>query len=124
MKKFAIIAGILGVIGVALGAFGAHSLKAKLSAYHLGAYKVGVQYLFYHLAPLLFLATQKKDKFLKVAGYILFIGIICFTSSNCLMTTETVHGISFRWMWPITPIGGVLMMVFWGMIAFHYGKRK
>ena len=55
MKKIAIYASLLGMIGVMVGAFGAHGVRSKISDYHYAAYRVGVEYLFFHLLLLIFL---------------------------------------------------------------------
>lgn len=124
MKKFARIAAILGAVGVLLGAFGAHGLKGKLSDYHYGSYRVGIEYLFFHLAPLLYLAHATYSKALVRIGYLFLFGIIFFTGSNVLMTTEAVHHINFHFLWPITPIGGVLLVIAWIYLIFTIPTSK
>lgn len=122
MKKIAFYAAILGILGVAFGAFGAHGIKGKISDYHYASYRVGVEYLFFHLVPLFYIATKEHSKSLTYTAIIFIIGILFFTGSNLLMTTEALHHINFHFLWPITPMGGVLMMIGWVRLAYDSFK--
>lgn len=124
MRKVGIGVGIIGALGVLLGAFGAHSVKGKISDIHYAAYRVGIEYLFFHLAPLLYIASQPYHKQLQRTYYIFILGIVCFTGSNILMTTEAIHHIHFRFLWPITPIGGVLFVVGWILLAKYFFQKE
>lgn len=118
------MAAVLGAAGVLFGAFGAHGLKGVLSDYHYGAYRVGVEYLFFHLAPLLFISQIPYGKFINTIGWLFFVGILCFTGSNLLMTTEAVHHINFHFLWPITPLGGILFVFAWLGLAYYLIRHK
>jgi uncharacterized membrane protein YgdD (TMEM256/DUF423 family) len=124
MKKIGLIVCIIGALGVLFGAYGAHGVKDKIDPVRYAAYRVGIEYLFFHLAPLLFIANQPYRKQLERIAYVFILGIICFTSSNLLMTTEAIHGINFHFMWPITPIGGILFVIGWIMLAYNFVKNK
>lgn len=123
MKLFLKFASLLGVLGVMFGAFGAHGIKGHVSEQHYSSYRVGIEYLYFHLAPLLYLATRNESKNLKISGYLFFIGILFFTGSNLLMTTEEMHHINFHFLWPITPLGGVLMLLGWVMLLVDSFKK-
>jgi uncharacterized membrane protein YgdD (TMEM256/DUF423 family) len=124
MKKIAIYASILGAIGVLVGAFGAHGVKGKISDYHYSSCRVGIEYLFFHLAPLLFIASQEYSKSWTRIAYFFIIGILFFTGSNVLMTTEAIHHINFHFLWPVTPIGGVLLVIAWVGLGVNLYKQK
>jgi uncharacterized membrane protein YgdD (TMEM256/DUF423 family) len=124
MKKIGFLVCMLGALGVLFGAFGAHNVKDKIDPVRYAAYRVGIEYLFFHLVPLFYITTQPFNKKLKRIAYIFIIGIICFTSSNLLMTTEAIHGINFHFMWPVTPLGGVLFVIGWIMLAIDFLPRK
>jgi uncharacterized membrane protein YgdD (TMEM256/DUF423 family) len=124
MKKFGKIAAIIGFIGVLFGAFGAHGIRGKISDQHYDSYRTGIQYLYYHLVPLLFLATQNVSEWGRRAGYLFILGILFFTGSNVLMTTEALHHINFHFLWPVTPIGGVMLLLGWSGIYFHIAGSK
>lgn len=124
MRRIGIIACTLGAFGIIFGAFGAHSIKSKIDPTRYAAYRVGIEYLFFHLAPLLYIATHSYSKYLERIGYLFVLGIICFTGSNLLMTTEAIHHINFHPLWPITPLGGILLLLGWGMLAKHFINKK
>lgn len=124
MKKFAIIASVFGALGVLFGAFGAHAVKGKISDYHYSSYRVGIEYLFFHLVPLFYIASQSENSVLSRIGFMFTIGIVFFAGSNLLMTTEALHHINFHFLWPVTPLGGVLMLSAWLMLTYHLIKNK
>ncbi len=124
MKKIGLTICIIGALGVLFGAFGAHGVKDKIDPVRYAAYRVGIEYLFFHLAPLLFIANQVYSKKLERIAYVFILGIICFTSSNLLMTTEALHGTNFHFMWPITPLGGVLFVIGWILLGLHFFQKK
>lgn len=124
MRKIAFYASILGIIGIVFGAFGAHGVKGKISDFHYASYRVGIEYLFFHLAPLLFISTQTYNKQLRTSAFLFIIGILLFTGSNLLMTTEAIHHINFHFLWPTTPLGGIMMMIAWAILAFHFVKER
>ena len=74
VKAFLLISGVGGFVSVAFGAFAAHGLKDHLDAYHMGVFRTGVEYQFYHsLAIALVLKSAYTlgvmQKFQKLAGY-------------------------------------------------------
>ena len=56
-KRILLVAAILGVTAIILGAFGAHGLKKVLSVEQLATFEVGVRYQMYHALFLLFIGT-------------------------------------------------------------------
>lgn len=110
-KKFwIIISAVSGFSAVAIGAFGAHGLKEKLTAEMLEVYKTGVLYHLIHSVVLLSLALADKIKTQLVSAFFL-LGIILFSFSLYIYSTS---GIKFFAM--ITPLGGVSFLVGWVMI--------
>ncbi len=103
-------------LGVLLGAFGAHALREKLSAYHMDVFKTGVFYHFVHglgLFLVAYLSTQTTDSKVTWAGILFIVGIFLFSGS---LYALSVTGI--RWFGAITPIGGLAFMTAWALIAF------
>ena len=112
---FISISAILGLIGVALGAFGAHGLKERLSADMMSVYQTGSQYHLIHALALLgigILARQMDVTAIKVAGISMIFGILVFSGSLYALAISGV-----RILGAITPIGGVGFMIGWAALA-------
>ena len=120
-KKIILSALIFGIISIVLGAFGAHALKKMLSVDQLSSFEVGVKYLMYQALFLFFIGTTQMvlEKQKGIIFYLTLGGTILFSGSIFLLTTKTVSGIDFKLIGPITPIGGLLLILSWG-ITFYY----
>jgi len=126
-KQIVVTASLLGLLAVITGAFGAHGLKASLSAQQLEVWHTAVQYQFYHVFALLFLSTFARGKNrLIVSSYYLFtFGIVFFSGSLYLLACRDLLG----WNWlslmgPITPIGGLLFIIGWLTLALAAIRNK
>lgn len=126
-KEWVGIAGILGIFAVILGAFGAHGLESKLTADQLSTYGTGIQYHFYHTFAILgvaILAQHWNEKRLNTIAWLFLIGIILFSGSIYLLACRDWLGIaSWKWLGPITPIGGTFFIVGWAMLAWLGFKK-
>jgi len=115
-KLFVSLGSINALIAVALGAFGAHALKTRLSADMLAVFETGVQYHFYHALGLLavgIIATQLPDSALvKWSGWLMVAGIILFSGSLYILS---ISGI--KWLGAITPLGGTAFIIAWVLLA-------
>lgn len=104
-------------MAVMLGAFGAHGLKAKVTAEQLAWWHTGVDYHFYHALGLLVIGTlmaaQPQLALPKGSAWALQIGIIIFSGSLYAMTLGAP-----RWFGAITPIGGTAFIVGWLWLAY------
>jgi uncharacterized membrane protein YgdD (TMEM256/DUF423 family) len=102
------IAAIMGLLAVALGAFGAHALKDTLARSPNGTalWEKAVFYHFIHAVMLFVLATRKPLKRISWFGFLT--GIILFSGSLYLYAVTGTH-----WLVALTPIGGVCFMVGW-----------
>lgn len=123
MKPNLLIVGILGATAVALGALGAHALKEVLIPTQLESFKTGV---LYHILHTLFLGfvfslnLYKSSKRLKLIFNLVFWGIILFSGSIYLLNLRHIINAEFlKLLGPITPIGGVLFIVGWILLAFE-----
>ena len=127
-KSLLITAALSGATAVALGAFGAHGLKAMLSPERLTTFQTGVTYHYYHTFGMLIvalLALQLKSSSLLRAGWFFFAGILLFSGSLYLLACRDVLGISsWTWLGPITPIGGLLFIVGWVWMAWTLIKHN
>jgi uncharacterized membrane protein YgdD (TMEM256/DUF423 family) len=118
MNKLFLLAGsVLGMLGVGLGAFGAHAFKAMLeSTGRLDTYETGIKYMFYHALALVLVGILAKDftaKTLTYSGYSFIFGTIIFTGSLLLIcfTGVKIFG-------AVAPIGGTLMLVGWALLFY------
>jgi len=125
-KHILITAIILGLLSIILGAFAAHGLKDTLSTNNLNSFETGVKYQMYHALFLLFLAnfnaiTHKA----KQRIYMLtLIGVIFFSFSIYLLSTQAITGINLRSIGFVTPIGGLLLIISWGILLIETIKTK
>jgi uncharacterized membrane protein YgdD (TMEM256/DUF423 family) len=108
------IAGILGFLGVALGAFGAHALKNRLSADMLTVWHTAVLYHLIHALALLGLAlyarTSSADPRVPALGF--SIGIALFSGSLYALALTGIKPLG-----AITPLGGLSFLIAWGWLA-------
>ncbi|MGG1662014.1 DUF423 domain-containing protein [Brevibacillus sp. NRS-1366] len=121
MKLFLMLGSISGFLSVALGAFGAHALKEKLDDYSLGIFHTGVTYQTTHALALVLVALLLKwypdSSGLVWAGWCFVAGTLVFSGS---LYTLAMTGIKV--LGAITPIGGVLFLVGWALLAIHAWK--
>ncbi len=107
------LTGFLGASAIILGAFGAHALAEILTETELASYKTGVQYHLIHAVYLLVLVTLSKKRSVKLAFYLAFGGVLLFSGSIYLLALDRIIGIDLDWLWPVTPIGGILLIGSW-----------
>lgn len=125
MKLFLIAGAINGFLSVALGAFGAHALKERLSEKYLAIWETAVQYQMFHAVALIAIAILMHPNLLgasgalSTAGYAILIGIIIFSGSLFALALSGV-GI----LGAITPIGGVAFLVGWVMLIVAVAKSS
>jgi uncharacterized membrane protein YgdD (TMEM256/DUF423 family) len=116
VRTFFLLGAVFGGLGVALGAFGAHALRAALSPADLATFEIGVRYQLVHAVALLAVAwatTQWSSATVSLAGWAFTVGIVVFSGS---LYTLVLTG--QRWLGAITPIGGVAFLLGWGLLAW------
>lgn len=107
----------LGLSGVILGAFAAHALKEVLTSEQLNSFQTGIRYQMYHALLLLLLGWQNRIN-LNLVGRLIIIGVLLFSLSIYLLNVRSLIGIeSISVLGPITPIGGLILIIAWS-IAF------
>lgn len=110
------IAGVLGALGVALGAFGAHGLEGQVDDHLLGVWQTASRYHLIHALALLGVAAHPRKP--AVAGGLFLAGIALFSGSLYLMPLLTMGlGGSWKWLGAITPLGGVAFIAGWLVLA-------
>ena len=119
--RFAALGGLLGLLAVAAGAFGAHALRGRVSPDMLAAFETGARYQMYHALALLFIAwacTQWSHRALRAAGWLFIAGTIFFSGSLYLLVLTGAG-----WWGAVTPIGGVLLLAGWLALALGAWRR-
>ena len=119
-KKISITGAFLGMIAIILGAFGAHALKKVLTPEQLISFETGVRYQMYQAFFLFFLATQNDilEKTKKTIFTLILSGTFFFSGSIYLLSTMGITGVNFKPIGFITPIGGLLLIIAWGMLGY------
>ena len=117
-KMWIIISAVSGFTAVAIGAFGAHGLREKLSVEMLDVYKTGVLYQFIHTIILLMLSLTNYIKG-KIVSIFFLAGIILFSFSLYLYATSGIRLFAM-----ITPIGGVCFLLGWLWLIVEVIRRK
>ncbi len=118
MNKWIKIGGILGFLGVALGAFGAHGLKTSITPEMMEVYKTGVFYHLIHSVVILGIGFYGKEQFNKAAIFFLT-GIVLFSFSLYLLAITSILFIGI-----ITPFGGLSFLIGWSLIIFNTKSTK
>lgn len=115
MRILVIIAALLGMTGVAAGAFGAHALSARLAPDRLELWETAARYQLLHALALLG-AAWIADRFggsALLAGWMFVVGTLVFSG--------TVYALALgapRWLGAVTPIGGLALILGWGLLAW------
>ena len=124
MKFFIQSGAVLGLLGVAIGAFGAHALRAMLDASGRAAtFETAVKYQFYHAIALilvgvllhLFGSNPTIAKLLNWSGYSFLGGVLVFSGSLYLLCFTGV-----TWLGAITPLGGLGMIAGWALLLWAF----
>jgi uncharacterized membrane protein YgdD (TMEM256/DUF423 family) len=112
------LAGILGFLGVALGAFGAHGLRGRVAPEAIEIWKTGVLYHLVHaLALLLVAALGARIGWPRVVSGLFVAGIVVFSGSLYALVLSDQ-----RWLGAITPLGGVAFLAGWVTLAVSAGR--
>ena len=115
-KLFLAAGGLAALAAVALGAFGAHALKTRLSTETLALWHTGVEYHAYHalglLAVGLVAAQLPESMLLKWSGWLMLAGIVLFSGSLYALALS-----GERWLGVITPVGGTAFIAAWALFV-------
>ena len=115
-RTFFGLGAVFAFLGVALGAFGAHALRATLSPADLATFETGVRYQMYHalgLVVVAWAAFRWPGAPVHVAGWLFVAGILIFSGS---LYTLVLTG--QRWMGAVTPVGGLCFLAAWALLAW------
>lgn len=127
MKTFTLVIGaVYGLLSVILGAFGAHALKKIISAEKLISFETGVRYQMYSALFLLIVGYILKfespsEKWISI---LMIAGTFIFSFSIYLLSMSEAWNMNFKFLGPITPIGGLMMIISWAMLIFYFLKNR
>ncbi|WP_313502046.1 DUF423 domain-containing protein [Kaistella carnis] len=127
MKTFTLIIGaVYGLVAVILGAFGAHALKKIISVDKLASFETGVKYQMYSALFLLIVGYILKfetpsEKWISI---LMIAGTFIFSVSIYLLAFSEVAAIPSKVIGPVTPLGGLMMIISWAMLIFYFAKNK
>jgi uncharacterized membrane protein YgdD (TMEM256/DUF423 family) len=125
-KKLISTGAFFGMLAIVLGAFGAHALKKILAAEQLVTFETGVRYQMYHALFLIFISmiASLSHKTKKIIYYLVLSGVCLFSGSIYLLATNSITSFDFRVIGVVTPIGGLLLIVAWGILFYNFVKKK
>lgn len=117
-----ITAALFGGLAIILGAFGAHAFKKILSAEKLESFEVGVRYQMYAALTLLILGFNFSFDLQseRVAFYLITLGTLLFSVSIYFLSFAEYWKKNLKFLGPITPLGGLLMIAGWVAIIFRF----
>ncbi|WP_299430568.1 DUF423 domain-containing protein [uncultured Maribacter sp.] len=113
---------LFGMLAIIFGAFGAHALKKICNKDQLKSFETGVKYQMYHAILLLVLGfnltiTSSIEKYII---YCFILGTFLFSFSIYGLILSAAKGNTLKFLGPITPIGGLLLVSGWGLLLFSF----
>jgi uncharacterized membrane protein YgdD (TMEM256/DUF423 family) len=125
-KQFLIIGATLCLLAIVLGAFGAHGLKSILTKDSLESFETGVRYQFFTGFTLLVIVLIGKSYSMDVKTALMFITIggLLFSFSIYGLTLREQIPFSVKFLGPITPIGGMLIIIGWIVFLINIAKHS
>ena len=120
MKGYIIIASLFAALAILFGAFGSHALKERLSAQSLEVYDIATRYLMFHALGIFLIALlgfQLPKESLEKPVIMMIVGTSIFSGSLYLIAM-----LDFKKLGMVTPIGGLLLIVSWLLLAYNTYK--
>ena len=116
-RLFLVLGSLFAFGAVALGAFGAHGLKARISPEMLSVWQTGVQYHFFHALGLILLGLAffhlPDSALLRASAWLMAAGIVLFSGSLYALALT-----GQKWLGAVAPLGGTAFLLAWGGVAW------
>lgn len=119
--RWTAVAAVNGFLAVALGAFAAHGLKKHVEPAQIVIFETGVRFQMYHAFALIaasWVIGTKPSRSASAAAWFFQAGILLFSGSLYALTF-----LPWKWLGPVTPLGGVCLLVGWTLLALAAGRR-
>jgi len=125
-NRWIAVGAILGAVGVALGAFGAHGLDGRLAAWgftgdevtkRLANHETAVRYQMWHALAIVFVGlalTNRANPLWQASAWAFLFGVLIFSG---FLYALVLTGPNLRWFGMIVPIGGLSLIVGWALLA-------
>ena len=120
MKSYIVLASLFAALAILFGAFGSHALKERLSAQNLEVYDIATRYLMFHALGIFLIALlgfQLPKELFEIPVTIMIVGTFIFSGSLYLIAI-----LDFKKLGMVTPIGGLLLIVSWLLLAYNTYK--
>lgn len=116
------ISGLLGFLAITIGAFGAHRLRKHFSLEQQLQFDTGVKFQLFHAILLIVLGfnlgfTTPLESYI---AYAFIFGTILFSFSIYGLTWSSAKGKKAKWLVPLTPAGGLLLLIGWGLLTYYF----
>jgi uncharacterized membrane protein YgdD (TMEM256/DUF423 family) len=120
-----LIGALLGLLAVVFGAFGAHLLKKLFTIDQLNSFETGVKYQMYHALVILMLSfnLNLESSLEKNMMFCFIIGTFLFSFSIYGLCISAAKGKKLKILGPITPLGGLFLVIGWGLLLYHFIKN-
>ncbi|RKR14576.1 uncharacterized membrane protein YgdD (TMEM256/DUF423 family) [Maribacter vaceletii] len=117
-----IFGALFGMLAIIFGAFGAHALKKICNEDQLKSFETGVKYQMYHALLLLLLGFNLRLETVleRTLVYFIIVGVILFSFSIYGLVLSAARGKKLKFLGPITPLGGLLLVIGWGMLLYTF----
>ncbi len=124
-RKIILLASLIGGMAVLLGAFAAHGLKPLLSVSAFDSLGTGIQYQMYHAFLLFYIGSTSrlKNKQQSLLYKLILSGILLFSGSIYLLSTNDLTSFNFKVIGFVTPLGGLFLISSWALL-FSYNLRN
>lgn len=111
-----------GLLAVIFGAFGAHALKKRFTDEQLQSFETGVKYQMYHAIVLIVVGQlcEETATFYQAFTVLFIVGTILFSFSIYGLCLSAAFGNKFRFLGPVTPLGGLLLVGGWMLLLYQF----
>ena len=120
-RHFGMTGALLGLLGVAAGAFGAHALKATLVPAMMTVFETAARYQLVHAVALVVVAfalERRVSRAFSAAGALFAAGIVLFSGSLYALALLSAP------MWGmVTPFGGLCLLAGWACLAAGFAAK-